>query len=536
MWLVVVLGCGSSAPPVERVAGPPAPFEIRVEPAEIEITSGPEGGDRVPFSAFRVESDGTETPLDVVTWELSNLSSGTLTSDGVFRPSTSNGGISWVVASLDGVEGKGTITVIHEEDINPAGLDPALFEGNATSTTGLWAYPSDGVSFPRNTPSVHFQWFPSSPAGVRLELASPLSRTFVYTADASWIADGELWARISATNAGGTVSATLRGVNTYGELVEEGPLTLHVNRMDAEGSIIYWSTSESGLVEIPFGGVAQPFLTAAETGHCLGCHVISKGGKIAFTYDGGDGGLGVKQVADGSDIIPYGSGQAANFKTFSPDDRFLLATLAGTLTLHDAATGAVLGTVRANSDVTMPDWSPDDSRLAFAQSDGHTSDVFLSSHTRLSLMDHLGDGAFDAPRTIYDPPAPSRVCYPSFSPDGNWIVFVISTGDCYDDPDAELWIVDKDGARAPIRLDALNAGTGLTNSWPRWAPLPDDSVLWIAFSSKRAYGTQVSGVAQLWAAAFDPAVAEQGGDGSYAAFWLPGQNLATSNHIPMWVE
>jgi hypothetical protein len=536
MLVLAWLACSSAEPPTRGSAVPTAGFTIRVEPAEIEVDAGPDGAEPVAFSAVRVDDDGEETPLDGVAWSLSNLSAGALSGNGVFEPSTTNGGITWVIASLQGVEGQATVTVVHEETLIKAGIDPALFDGAAQPVTGMWAYPSDGVSFPRNTPSVHFQWIPNSTAGYRLELASPLSRTTVYTPDAGWIADGVQWATISATNAGGTVTATLRAVDGYGAVIEDVPLTLYVNRMDAEGSIIYWSTSESGLVEIPFGQAAVPFLTAAQTGHCVGCHVISRGGKVAFTYDGGDGGLGVKQVADGADIVPYGSGLAANFKTFSPDDRFMLSTLGGALTLHDAATGAVLGTVRSNADVTMPDWSPDDTRLVFAQSDGHSSDIFLSSHTRLSLMDHAGDGAFGPPRTIYDPVAPSRVCYPSFSPDGAWIVFVVSTGDCYDDPDAELWIVDRDGARPPIRLDALNAGTGWTNSWPRWAPLPDDSVLWIAFSSKRAYGTQVANVPQLWAAAFDPALAEQGIDGSYPAFWLPGQNVGTANHIPMWVE
>ncbi|MBA2319728.1 MAG: hypothetical protein H0V89_01125 [Deltaproteobacteria bacterium] len=538
MVLVTALyGCSAdeAAEPHEPAVAEAA-FEVRVEPEVVAITTGPAGGEIVPFSAFRVEDDGTETPLDGAFWSLSNLSAGELSVDGTFTPSATNGGISWVVASVGDTSGQGTVTVVYEETVNESGLDTSLFDGTPVPVTGLWAYPGDGVSFPRNTPSVHFQWQVASPVGYRLELSSALSRTLVYTTEPGWIADGARWSRITATNAGGSVTATLRAIDDLGRVVEDVPLTLAVNRMDAEGSIIYWSTSESGLVEIPFGGVAAPFLTSAETGHCVGCHVISKGGKVAFTYDGGDGGLGVRDLSDGTDIVPHGSGMAANFKTFSPDDRFLLSTLYGNLTLHDASTGAVLGVARASGDVTMPDWSPDDTQLVVAQSDGHSSDIFLSSHTRLSVLPHLGEGAFGEPVTLHDPPAPSRVCYPSFSPDGEWIVFVVSTGDCYDDPDAELWILDKSGLKPALRLDQLNGGAGLTNSWPRWAPLPDDSVMWIAFSSKRAYGTQVAGIPQLWAAAFDPVVAAAGFDGSYPAFWLPGQNVATGNHIPMWVE
>jgi hypothetical protein len=37
-------------------------------------------------------------------------------------------------------------------------------------------------------------------------------------------------------------------------------------------------------------------------------------------------------------------------------------------------------------------------------------------------------------------------------------------------------------------------------------------------------------------AAFDPKKAKQGLDPSWAAFWLPGQDEAHNNHIPVWVR
>jgi len=97
-------------------------------------------------------------------------------------------------------------------------------------------------------------------------------------------------------------------------------------------------------------------------------------------------------------------------------------------------------------------------------------------------------------------------------------------------------VVDREGKRAPIRLDAANATGDLTNSWPRWGPLPDDDVLWLAFGSKRSYGSITSGSAQIWLAGFDPAKAEAGQDPSWPAFWLPGQDPTTANHLPLWVQ
>ncbi|HNH50119.1 MAG TPA: hypothetical protein PKY30_23995, partial [Myxococcota bacterium] len=78
---------------------------------------------------------------------------------------------------------------------------------------------------------------------------------------------------------------------------------------------------------------------------------------------------------------------------------------------------------------------------------------------------------------------------------------------------------------------------GLTNSIPRWGPLPDDDVLWLAFSSKRIYGNNLTaGNPQIWVAGFDPIKAGKGEDPSWPAFWLPGQDAAQGNHIPAWAE
>jgi hypothetical protein len=87
-----------------------------------------------------------------------------------------------------------------------------------------------------------------------------------------------------------------------------------------------------------------------------------------------------------------------------------------------------------------------------------------------------------------------------------------------------------------IPLEAANQVGGITNSWPKWGPLPDDDILWLAFSSKRAYGGVIVGIPQVWVAAFDPARAEAGADPSFPAFWLPNQDPAQNNHIPVWAE
>ena len=134
--------------------------------------------------------------------------------------------------------------------------------------------------------------------------------------------------------------------------------------------------------------------------------------------------------------------------------------------------------------------------------------------------------------------------YPSFSPDGQWILFNKSNNDAYDDPDAELWVVKTDGTVGPLKLDAANIGAGLTNSWARWAPFEGsfgqdaERIYWLTFSSKRDFGVRLVGAGrpQIWMTPFFPDRAATGADPTAPAFRLPFQDLNSSNHIAQWTE
>ncbi len=144
--------------------------------------------------------------------------------------------------------------------------------------------------------------------------------------------------------------------------------------------------------------------------------------------------------------------------------------------------------------------------------------------------------------------------FPSWSPDGLWIMF--NRGDnlvdgAYDNRNASLWVVKSDGG-TPIQLAAANfAAGGLTNSWGRWAPFAQtvgaarDPIFWITVSSKRDFGVrrmnsievdEKNKTPQIWMAPFFTAQATAGQDPSAAAFRLPFQNLTSNNHIAQWTE
>ncbi len=531
MFLLPILACSQGFAPDDF----PHPVSLTVEPTDISVVSGPSGADPTLFEAFATYDNGDVQPVELVEWAVSNRSAGEVDDTGWFTPSVQNGGTTWVLARLAGLEGQATVTVIYEDALVVGDADPALFSVPASKSLDPSAlvYPPDGVNIPRNTPSIHFQWPDLGAEAYQLRFTSGITDIGVVTRETSWEADEATWQQLAATNAGGTVDVTL-AASIAGEVHEAAPITVQVNRMDARGSIIYWSTSAAGLREIPYGEPANEYLTSGQSGYCVGCHAISSQGYVAFTYDGGDGPMGVKRTDDLTDVVSHGGGINANFKTFSPDGRYLLGAFRGALTLYDGVTGATLWDVGVDGTATHVDWSPDGSRVALVLTETHHADWVFEGGV-IAVMDHVGDGEFGEPRVVADFGDDTNLYYPAWSPDSEWLAFNRSTGDSYDDVDAELYVVDPDQGD-PVRLDAANLSTELTNSWPRWGPLPDDDILWLAFASKRTYGNVVSGTPQIWLTAFDPALAKQQADPSWPAFWLPDQEPYEGNHIPVWVD
>ena len=129
---------------------------------------------------------------------------------------------------------------------------------------------------------------------------------------------------------------------------------------------------------------------------------------------------------------------------------------------------------------------------------------------------------------------PGLELFARFSPDGKWIAYNRSTGDAYADLDAEIWLVAADGS-ADVPLVSANGEGAAQNSYVKWGPLPDDDVLWLAYSSLRTYPAgMASGMPQIWVAAVYPEEVATDGDPSRPPFWLPGQNTTSNNHLPVW--
>jgi hypothetical protein len=533
---------------------------LEVTPSEATLSTGPDGSETQRFTALATLEDGSQVELDVAEWTVSNGSAGSVDPDGLFTPADDNGGVTWVTAEYANTLASATVTVVYHETLVEAGADASLLTGTTEPLeSSPWLYPEDGVRLPRGTPSIHFQWDDIGAQVYRLHFESAASDIEVYTAQNGWESQAALWQVIASTNAAGSVDVTL-SASIDGQTYQADPLSLLVNRMDTRGTIYYWTSTNMGVSRVNEDHQNERWWDREDLDeHCVGCHAISTGAEPLLAYSAHPPGVDPEDAdaerlevrllsaPDETAFILKEDGFSGDFKSFSPDGELLLATFNCQLLLYDPRTGELLEDVTpydastsSSYCVAQAEFSPDGDQVALVVTD----DLRVSwriDEGAIYLMDHLGQGTFGEPELLVDADAlfddtEHLAYYPAWSPDGAWIAFNTSTGDSYDDEDAELWVVPSSGGAA-IALDNANKELGLTNSWPRWSPLPDDDILWLTYSSRRDYGyTATRGMPQVWVSAIDPALAEQGLDPSSPSFWLVGQDSDENNHVPVWVE
>ena len=281
-------------------------------------------------------------------------------------------------------------------------------------------------------------------------------------------------------------------------------------------------------------------------GRCVACHVLSKDGtKMAITYDGGNKNATMIDVATGTRQPDF---TTWNFATFSPDGNQLLTVFNGVVTVRNSADQAVIVNMPADGYVSHPDLSPDGTRLAYVRTPAGADWSFGNGTIYTRSYDPVTHAFGNETPLVLDG---GNNFYPSWSPDGQWILFNrAATGSAYNNTAAALWVVKSDGSAPPIELAAVNQGIGLTNSWGRWAPFEQSlgtshaQIYWITVSSKRDFGTrrmnsldpEAQKTPQIWMTPFVTERASAGQDPSVAAFRLPFQNLQSNNHIAQWTE
>jgi TolB protein len=409
---------------------------------------------------------------------------------------------------------------------------PSRFNGTEDSSRApTIVYPGDGVILPPNLTGFEVHFRPGTGNALfEVSLRGDRGTVRVYT---------------PCTPVGGGCALAF-DERAYGEVARaaqpSGQLTLSIRGTATAGGA--FGRSASRVVQ---AGARPEVYLRGDPINCLGCHVLSRDGSRAMVGRFIPG-PAISRVFDVPTRGAVSAEFGANFGTFSPDNARLLVSDGSRMTLLNGGTFAATPGLPADNRGSMPDWSRGGRQVVFSRQRNGLALFGQPGHNApgdLLLMAWTG-AAFNAPTPLVTAASNENNYYPSFAPDDRWVVFNRSGGTSYNAIDAHLWAVraDTPGA-APVRLAAADATGDLSNSWPKFAPFLQifngEPLLWVTFSSKRDYGLRLQQqtqpaemrTAQLWMAAFRP---NRAGDPSATAFWLPFQDLASSNHIGQWAQ
>jgi hypothetical protein len=459
-------------------------------------------------------------------------------------------------------------------------------------------YPNDGVLLPPNLRLLEVHFRPGANNTLfELSFTNDLTDVIVYTRCAVPLNGGciyqpdvKVWQWLAETNRGGApLVVRARGTDDAGTGVGTSTdVALAFSYENVRGGIYYWKASggasgDSAIMRFDFGDVAQVaaqrFVGPSQAGgRCVGCHALSRDGKKMVASAGGWD-VEDSLLVDVATATRAATPAKAAFASWNPEGTAYVGVFAFTgtpthnLMLIDGTTGLQTATIDVGAteakSTSHPDWSPDGSRIVYvragqASEEGVNNQRFYSGG--IDMVSQQG-GTFGSPTTIVPPQTLRNRYYPSFAPDGGLLAFNESTCaaapphrscNADSDPTATIHVVKPEAGAAPIALARANApgktdtATALTNSWPKWAPFefqrtdtPGTRLVWMTFSSTRNYGLRAAPAGTsvestsgtlLWMVAIDPEKALAGQDPSAAAFALPFQDLASSNHIAQWTR
>ncbi|HUH06130.1 MAG TPA: hypothetical protein VML75_29275 [Kofleriaceae bacterium] len=539
---------------------------LEITPGDITLNVVDGGPAQQAFSVQHRALDNTVRDVTVdAFFTLDNVRLGTFTNE-LFSASGLAGGVGRVTASYRGLQAIAQLTVNVRDRRVGQGVPlnaPDLFD-NATDDATLAStivYPADTTMVPPNLGDFEVHWMGAGGADLfEIAITATHIDLRIYTVGTpnagNWAAYlPSEWSIAGLSERGGQLAVTVRAMLSTDttRVGSAAPISVKLTEQDVQGGVYYWASiadnnAPEGIYRHDMsrpGEAAEQFYTRAQApnGRCVACHVISRDGtRMAITYDGGDGAASIVDVGTRTEMLAVDGTFKWNFATYEPSGARIVTVHQGAMVLRDANTGAVLSPVTTNGWASHPDFSPTGDKLVYVGVGTPGQDWHFTGGSLMVVSFDAVNGTFGTPTALV-PQGAENNFYPSWSPDGQWVMFNRSTEDAYDDTSAEIWIVKADGSVGPTKLSTPNTGPGLTNSWARWAPFAEtlggqEPYFWFTFSSKRAFGVRLGNGArpQVWMAPFFPTRLEASNEPSAPAFRLPFQDITSNNHIAQWTE
>lgn len=532
---------------------------LRCAPASSSLSVT--GAARTLQLAAELHTDSGVTPIPTPTWRVVD-GPGTVSTSGLYTSPADHGGIARIQATYSGLSGVCQVEVSAVATANPSGQAglPGAFAGSTPSSSeGCGArllYPLDGSAMPGSFAPPEIQWAAGGANAFRLVLTSSLTELTVITQSTSFTPSAAQWAGLTRFDPGELVRVELTGGTWSGSALSGACRVPHPTDVDVadsriNGTIVYWAPPATKSLSFDANQAPVRANVALPGTLCHGCHTVNLNVPTRMTY--GPDFPGRTNLVDlgqpGTVLQTWGDGFLTMRDYAAPDPTGTFVVISGvagfqsSMALYRQDSSAVVRAISTTRSPTMPNWSPDGTRLVYAGCDGGASALGGANCDLYVQTWNPATQTFSGETRIADSPVGQTYYYPTFSPDSQWVAFnaaeqwTDSQGELQTsnaNPKARLMLVAAGGGA--VRTLAAANGTGdLMNSWPRWAPTTGDFA-WLAFSTQRRYGFRTNGIAQLWVTGIDLAAAASGSpDPSRPPTWIPGQLLTEGNHTPTWL-
>ena len=535
----------------------PGLVSLEVSPATtvLAIDDLSQPAQTVTYTATGTFIDGsTRDVTSLVDWTTDNDAPGAFAMPGEYRTSNTAAGHVDVIASSDDISGSAaltvtvTLTIVDDVFPPPPGADAILTSDLPVVSADpmkspVVTYPANDTMFPQGLARILIQYTGGmNNDAFSLSFDSDVLHLVVFTGSDRWQPDDAIWALVERSTAGASVGLTMRAIDSAAAtaIYTNPSSTLAFATAQPDGSIDFFSASTNGVMRglLDATSASKLYPPSSDT-TCVGCHAVARDGSaMAFGYGGPT--LDAISLPSLATQISPAAKLPMGWATWSPDADRLLVASHGMLTLYDAA-GTSLGKVPLPPGMlaTHPDWSPDGASIVVAlvsMIDPMDMDVKGGS---IAVLPYAGGAWGPLTVLVHSTSDTDNNFFPRWSPDGRAIAFVHAASSSRGAATAELRLVGASGgAPTALRLASHRVGgvddvPNLADTMPTWV-VATGNIQWLAFATTRPYGLIRPGMgpSQIWLAGVD--VAQLASDPSFAAFWLPCQDITVVNNDPVW--